>query len=43
MRRGQPELLRWVNTWLMWVKNTGWLESTHQKWLGKPMPPLAVY
>lgn len=43
MRRGQPELLRWVNTWLMWVKNTGWLEATHQKWLGKPMPPLAVY
>lgn len=43
MRRGQPELLRWVNTWLMWVKNTGWLESTHQKWLGTPMPALTVY
>ena len=22
MRRGQPELLRWVNTWLLWVKST---------------------
>jgi polar amino acid transport system substrate-binding protein len=43
MRRGQPELLRWVNTWLMWVKSTNWLDGTHQKWLNKPMPPLAVY
>ena len=43
LRRGQPELLRWVNTWLMWVKNTGWLDATHQKWLNAPMPVLTVY
>ena len=43
MKRNKPELLRWTNTWLMWVKNTGWLESTHRKWLGKEMPALVVY
>lgn len=43
MKRGKPELLRWTNTWLMWVKNTGWLESAHRKWLGREMPALVVY
>ena len=43
MKRNKPELLRWTNTWLMWVKNTGWIYSAHRKWIGKEMPALDVY
>jgi len=34
MRRGQDDLLNWVNEFLITVKKNGELNAIHQKWLG---------
>ncbi|WP_448188925.1 transporter substrate-binding domain-containing protein [Azospirillum sp. sgz301742] len=43
IRRGQADLLQWVNTFIYFVKNNGELDALHQKWLGAPLPNLPVF
>jgi polar amino acid transport system substrate-binding protein len=40
MRRGDTDLLQWVNTWIFFNEKNGYLAELHQKWLGIPLPPL---
>jgi polar amino acid transport system substrate-binding protein len=43
VRRNEPDLLRWVNTWVFFHKQDGWLDETHKKWLGEALPSLPVF
>ncbi len=43
MRRGQPDLLHWLNTFIYTVKNDGTLEALSQKWRKAPLPALPVF
>jgi polar amino acid transport system substrate-binding protein len=43
MRRGQIDLLQWMNTFIYTVKNDGTLEALSQKWRKAPLPSLPVF
>jgi polar amino acid transport system substrate-binding protein len=43
MRKDQFNLLRWVNTFVYFVKNNGELSAIHEKWFHKPLPNLPVF
>jgi polar amino acid transport system substrate-binding protein len=43
LRRGQTDLLQWVNTFIYYVKNNGELDALYRKWLDGPMPELPVF
>lgn len=43
IRRGNPDLLHWLNTFIYTVKNDGTLEGLSQKWRKAPLPPLPVF
>jgi polar amino acid transport system substrate-binding protein len=43
LRRGQFDLLQWVNTFIYFVKNNGELDVFYRKWLDGPMPDLPVF
>ena len=43
LRRGQGDLLQWVNTFIYFIKNNGELDAIHQKWLNAPLPELPVF
>jgi polar amino acid transport system substrate-binding protein len=43
MRRGQIDLLRWVNTFIYDIKKTGELEAISQKWRGLPLGDLPTF
>lgn len=40
LRQGNPELLRWLDTFVFYHKVTGDLEMLHEKWLHQKMPNL---
>ena len=40
VRRNEPELLQWVNTFVWFRKNSGDLGRIYQKWIGVPLPEL---
>lgn len=40
VRRTEPEVLQWVNTFVLFRKNSGDLSRIYQKWLGVPLPEL---
>ena len=42
LRKGQPELLAWVNAAIEDMKKDGTLEKINTKWVGGPMPPLTM-
>ena len=42
-RRGQFDLLQWVNTFIFFVKNNGELDAVCRKWLDTPLPELPVF
>lgn len=42
LRRGQTDLLKWLNTFIYTVKNDGTLEALSQKWRKAPLPELPV-
>jgi polar amino acid transport system substrate-binding protein len=42
VRRGQTDLLKWLNTFIYTVKNDGTLEALSQKWRKAPLPALPV-
>ena len=43
MRRGQFDLLQWVNTFVGHIKNSGELDHIHRKWLNEPLPAMPVF
>ncbi len=43
MRRGNPDLLHWVNTFIYYIKNDNSLEALSQKWRKAPLPSLPVF
>lgn len=42
VRREHTDLLRWLNTTLLVIKNNGELDAIHRKWFGAPLPDLPV-
>lgn len=42
MRKGQAELLAWVNDAIEEMKKTGVLEAINRKWVGYPLPDLSM-
>ena len=40
IRKGEPELLRWIDTFIFYHKITGDLDMLHRKWLNEKMPDL---
>lgn len=40
MRRGDPDLLHWVNTWVFLNMQNGKLRKIYEKWLEQPLPAL---
>jgi polar amino acid transport system substrate-binding protein len=43
IRRGNVDLLQWLNTFIYTVKNDGTLEGLSQKWRNAPLPKLPVF
>ena len=43
LRRGDPDLLHWLNTFIYSVKNDGTLEDLSEKWRKAPLPALPVF
>jgi polar amino acid transport system substrate-binding protein len=43
VRRGQTDLLQWVNTFVYFIKNNGELDTISHKWFGTPLPELPVF
>jgi polar amino acid transport system substrate-binding protein len=43
MRRGNTDLLQWVNTFIYAIKNNGELEAISEKWRHLPVGPLPVF
>ncbi|MEM1344950.1 MAG: transporter substrate-binding domain-containing protein, partial [Pseudomonadota bacterium] len=43
VRKGEIDLLQWVNVWIMHKKLNGTLDEISQKWLGQPLPPLPTF
>ncbi len=43
MRRGNPDLLHWVNTFLYYIKNDNSLDDLSRKWRKAPLPDLPVF
>lgn len=43
MRRGDPDLLRWVNTWVFFNLQNGKLGAIYRRWLGRDLPSLPAY
>ena len=38
IQQGNPELLRWLDTFVFYHKTTGRLSEITEKWLGQPLP-----
>ncbi|MEM9903603.1 MAG: transporter substrate-binding domain-containing protein [Cyanobacteria bacterium P01_D01_bin.44] len=43
LRRGEVDLLQWVNTFVYHKRLGGELDDFSQKWLGEPLPPLPAF
>ncbi len=43
LRRGQTDLLQWVNTFLYFVKNNGELNAINRKWFDADLPPMPTF
>jgi polar amino acid transport system substrate-binding protein len=43
LRQGEPDLLRWVDTFIFHQRVTGTLNDLHQKWMGEDMKPLPTF
>ena len=43
LRQGEPDLLRWVDTFVFHQRVTGTLNNLHQKWMGEDMKPLPTF
>lgn len=43
LRQGDPDLLRWVNTWVFFNSQNGKLAQIYEKWIGSKLPTLPVF
>ncbi|MDJ0706972.1 MAG: transporter substrate-binding domain-containing protein [Leptolyngbyaceae cyanobacterium MO_188.B28] len=43
VRRGEVDLMQWVNTFIYHKRLGGDLDEFSQKWLGQPLPPLPAF
>lgn len=43
MRRNDPDLMHWVNTWIFVNMHNGKLGDIYKKWLGQPLPELPTF
>ena len=43
IRRGQEDLLQWLNTFVYTIKNNGELDAISRKWRQLPLEPLPVF
>ncbi len=43
IRRGNPDLLHWLNTFIYFIKNDGTLNALSMKWRNKPMIDLPTF
>jgi polar amino acid transport system substrate-binding protein len=43
IRRGDPDMLRWLNTFVFFHKNNGDLTKIYEKWVGSPLPDLPTF
>ncbi len=43
LRRGEVDLMQWVNTFVYHKRLGGELDDFSQKWLGEPLPPLPAF
>ena len=43
LRQGEPDLLRWVDTFIFHQRVTGTLNELHQKWMGEDMKTLPTF
>ena len=43
IRRGQTELLQWLNTFIYTIKNNGELDAVSRKWRQLPLEQLPVF
>ena len=43
LRRGEVDLLQWVNTFIYHKRLGGELDDFSQKWFGEPLPPLPAF
>ena len=43
VKKGQIDLLQWVNVWIMHKKLNGKLNEISLKWLGQPLPELPTF
>ncbi len=43
IRRNDPDLQRWINTFVFFHKNNGDLARIYEKWVGSPLPDLPTF
>jgi polar amino acid transport system substrate-binding protein len=43
LRQGDPDLLRWVNTWIFFNTQNGQLAQIYEKWIGSKLPNLPAF
>ena len=43
IKRGDSDLLQWLNTFVFFHKNNGDLSKIYEKWVGSPLPDLATF
>jgi len=43
LRKGADDLLKWTNTFIYYVKNSGELDAINRKWLKQPLNPLPTF
>jgi ABC-type amino acid transport substrate-binding protein len=43
IKRGDSDLLQWLNAFVFFHKNNGDLAKIYEKWVGSPLPDLATF
>lgn len=43
LRQNEPELMKWLNTWIAANLANGRLADSYQRWVGSPLPDLAQF
>jgi polar amino acid transport system substrate-binding protein len=43
VRKGETDILQWMNEFVAFLKFSGQLDTIHRKWIGSPLPELPVW
>ena len=43
VRKGEIDVLQWMNEFVAFLKFSGQLDAIHRKWIGSPLPELPVW